>query len=207
MISTTDTFQMNTPVHDAERARLAKKDWIQSASGKQVTPLHIEADQVCIEDIAHALAQKNRFTGHAKFPYSVAQHSVLVSRLVPAAFALPALLHDAAEAYLPDLAAPIKRKFWYGPSGGVAQFSHLESVVLDVIFSALGLSALRAAAESEQVKRADLVALATECRDVMGPPPEDWGLTERASELCSVREMGWFDARDKFLARFKELTR
>lgn len=61
-----------------------------------------------IKQIARNLAQINRWCGDTKHPFSVAQHSILVSYLVPPAFALEALLHDATEAYLGDLPAPVK---------------------------------------------------------------------------------------------------
>lgn len=61
-----------------------------------------------IKQIARNLAQINRWCGDTKHPFSVAQHSILVSYLVPPAFALEALLHDATEAYLGDIPAPVK---------------------------------------------------------------------------------------------------
>ena len=78
-------------------------------AGKCVHPLDPHPDEIDIEDIAHALAHVCRFLGHTDRFYSVAQHSVLVSQQVPAADALWGLLHDASEAYICDLAAPIKR--------------------------------------------------------------------------------------------------
>ena len=60
------------------------------------------AAQVNIEDIAHALANLCRFNGHTKHFYSVAQHCIEASRIVPPAYALQALLHDASEAYLAE---------------------------------------------------------------------------------------------------------
>lgn len=62
-----------------------------------------------IKQVARNLAQINRWCGDTKHPFSVAQHSILVSYLVPPAFALEALLHDATEAYLGDLPAPVKK--------------------------------------------------------------------------------------------------
>lgn len=211
----------DTPVHDAERARLQNKKWIQTYTGRRFWPLDPRPEDVCIEDIAHALALKTRYTGHTRIPYSVAEHCVRCSRIVSPAFALPALLHDAAEAYLPDLAAPIKRKFFVDtalmPDGDDVSFVYLESAVLDEIFKGLGLFALRLVAESEQVKKADLIMLATEARELMVfRPPDgdecptlaDWQLTEKPHEFGFHDKLGWGweMAEREFLKRFKELN-
>jgi len=87
--------------------------WIQTYTGRRIYPLEPAASVIDIGDIAHALAMKCRFTGHTRWFYSVAQHSLLVEELVRESTQDPeilswALLHDAAEAYLPDVARPIK---------------------------------------------------------------------------------------------------
>jgi hypothetical protein len=64
-----------------------------------------------LRDIAHALAMKCRYTGHCSQFYSVAQHSVLMSRFDLPGTAVWRLLHDTSEAYLPDVASPIKHNF------------------------------------------------------------------------------------------------
>lgn len=65
--------------------------------------------EIALEDIAHALGMLCRFNGHIRRFYSVAQHSVLVSRLVEPEHALQALFHDAPEAYVGDMTAPLKK--------------------------------------------------------------------------------------------------
>lgn len=80
-------------------------------TGKKVYPLEVKDDDLDILDIAHSLSNKCRFTGHTSSFYSVAEHCVLMSRNAPDGLKLQALLHDAAEAYLPDVATPIKDKF------------------------------------------------------------------------------------------------
>ncbi len=105
--------------------------WIQTWSGRRFFPLSPQAEDVFLGDIAHALAFKCRYGGHTIRHYSVAEHSVLLSRLVPGEHALAALFHDAGEAYLPDVFAPIKRY--------LAGFADIEHRVHAVILEALGL--------------------------------------------------------------------
>jgi len=81
-------------------------------TGIEFFPFAPRVDHVNILDIAHSLARQCRYGGHvASEHYSVAEHCVLVSQLVPPEDALWGLLHDGDEAYLPDLPAPIKRAF------------------------------------------------------------------------------------------------
>lgn len=71
----------------------------------------VDIEKPCIitlNDVAKGLSQVSRFKGDTIRPYSVARHSFVVSYLVPAPYALEALLHDAPEAYLGDLISPVK---------------------------------------------------------------------------------------------------
>lgn len=83
-------------------------DWIQTYKGHCFYPLDPRAEEVDLEDIAHALSMLCRYNGHVSTFYSVAEHSVLLSFIVPAEFAMEALLHDAAEAYIGDITRPFK---------------------------------------------------------------------------------------------------
>lgn len=72
--------------------------------------LHPEENDYDINIIAHALARINRYTGHfITENYSVAEHSVLVSRAVDPKYAMEGLLHDASEAFTGDVSSPLKR--------------------------------------------------------------------------------------------------
>ena len=84
---------------------------IMTFTGRLVRPLAITADDLDIRDIAHALSMKCRYTGHCRSFYSVGQHSVLMARQALPGPAVWRLLHDASEAYLPDIASPIKDQF------------------------------------------------------------------------------------------------
>lgn len=94
---------------------------IRTYTGKYINPVAPLMQDICIEDIAHALSQMPRFGGHTDEFYSVAEHSINCMQLFcegrgwtsmhkeEVAIALQVLMHDATEAYLLDLPAPIKR--------------------------------------------------------------------------------------------------
>lgn len=67
-----------------------------------------DTSDISLADIAHAISMLCRYNGHTKRFYSVAEHSVLVSYLVPEEYAMDALMHDASEAYLSDVPSPFK---------------------------------------------------------------------------------------------------
>jgi len=85
--------------------------WIQTYSGKKFDVVKPHVDAICIIDIAHALSNICRFTGHCKEFYSVAQHSLIVSSVFPTGSneAMWGLMHDSPEAYIQDVARPVKQ--------------------------------------------------------------------------------------------------
>jgi len=91
-------------------------EWIQTYTGKKFWAFDAAIADICIEDIAHALAMRCRFGCHCKEFYSVAQHSVIVSHHLPPELKLWGLLHDATEAYLPDVPRPQKGRLYVGHS-------------------------------------------------------------------------------------------
>lgn len=109
---------------------------IQTFTGRVVRPFDLKPDDVSLKDIAHALSMKTRYTGHGIKFYSVAEHSILMSRWIDEHYkdgvedALYALLHDATETYLPDVASPMKKHF--------PGFKELENNISDVIFTHFG---------------------------------------------------------------------
>jgi len=136
---------------------------IRTFTGRSVRPLDIDPVTLDIVDIAHGLSNLCRFSGQCRSFYSVAEHSVRVSRILPESLALWGLLHDAAEAYLVDFPRPLKQ------SRGLGQLYKLaETRAMQVIAHKYGLPWPEPAA----VKRADEVVLATELRDlfVLAPP-------------------------------------
>jgi len=161
---------------------------IQTRSGAMVNVLRLEQDTVLLEDIGHALATTNRFNGHTYAPYSVAQHSVLMAQMMNSDHdRLWALLHDAPEAYMGDLAKPIK--------DGLPDFQLIEEDMMEVITGMFGLSIEMPAT----VKEADKRIFVTEVRDLMADPTKfkEWGVVE--PYLFEIRPWGWEVARDVWL--------
>lgn len=81
---------------------------ISMLSGSYFDYLNPDDSKLLIDDIATPLSNICRFAGHLPMFYSVAQHSVNASLIVPEAFAFDALMHDTAEAFTNDLPTPLK---------------------------------------------------------------------------------------------------
>jgi uncharacterized protein len=169
---------------------------ILTISGRYFNYVTPETSVFTIEDIAYGLSHVCRFAGHCKEFYSVAQHSVLVSRIVPAHLALAGLMHDAAEAFMGDVASPLKQL--------IPQYKDIERRVERAIFERFHI----AFPLPGEVKNADLIALATEQRDLMTAHDQNvWVLTRGLAPLDeTIIPLDAPAARRAFLARFRELT-
>jgi hypothetical protein len=165
-----------------------------TASGQYFNLETPEPSDINIDDIAHALSNICRYTGHTRVFYSVAQHATLVSRVVPEECALYGLLHDAAEAYIGDVSRPLKAL--------LPDYRLLEVGVEAAVFRRFRLTQPMPAV----VKHADLVLLRTEQRDLLGADRHVWQSTEGLEPLPIVIDpMPPAVARNAFLARFYEL--
>ena len=192
-------------------AEQRRGDWIQTFTGRKFWPLDPRPEDIDVRDIAHALAHLCRFTGHSKTFYSVAQHCVIASEIVSPEAALPALLHDAAEAYMGDIARPWKRLLHCYAEGDacIEPIKLAEHRLLDIIVAALGCPS-RLFPIWEEVEKADTILLVTEARDLMAPLAPGWHHTpENGFEILPDRISPWTPGRSEhaFLKRFTELTR
>lgn len=177
---------------------------ILTSTGRYFSFVNPDPNSICIEDIATGLSRICRFTGHTRSFYSVAQHSVLVSHLVPSEHALAGLLHDASEAYLGDVSSPLKQL--------LPEYRELERKVEQAIATRFGLTLPL----HPSVKKVDLQMLVTERRDLMPRPvpecaqidAEAWAWVEAAAHPIGwvINAMSSGLACDTFLARFHELT-
>jgi len=172
---------------------------ILTSAGTYFHFLEPERSAIDIETIAHALSHICRFTGHTSPFYSVAQHSVLVSRLVPPEHALAGLLHDAPEAYLGDVAAPLKML--------LPDYKAIEARVEAEVLRRFGLTPMLA----PEVKQADRLALAIEQHALMPMHDNVWECDSHPGFVAARAHMQIDPAipavaRKLFMGRFRELV-
>lgn len=179
---------------------LQDNKWFQTIKGNPFYLFDPWPEDFDIEEIAHSLAMQCRFNGHCKQFYTVAQHSVLVSRLLEEWHNNPAtvmcgLLHDAAEAYVGDLIRPLKLQ--------LPEYKKVEDFVELAIAQRFELPFPFPAS----VKTADIVMLHVEKRELLAHPPRPWAGDDISLPEWGIgRELSWREAKRLFLDRFEELA-
>ena len=166
--------------------------YMETYTGKYVTPLNLKYEDISIIDIAHHLSLICRFNGACREFYSVAQHSLFVSYLMPKEDKLTALLHDASEAYMADVIRPIKYS--------IPELKKIEDRIAVRIlakFECFGV-------DWEAIKRADNIMLATEVRDLM-KRMDGWYLPEPPMDE-EVIPWSSYLAEKAFLDMFHNIT-
>jgi 5'-deoxynucleotidase YfbR-like HD superfamily hydrolase len=174
--------------------------YLQTVSGRWVNPFDPDPAQFDPGDIARALANQCRFGGHSRVFYSVAQHSVIVSRVVEerggdAEDVFAALMHDAGEAYLGDMPHPLKHRSTLGAAFREAE-GRLEEAIRE---------RFRIKADVPEIKRVDRSLLATERRAFSA---EAWHWPELDDvEPLEIELTAWSPDRaaDEFASRYAEL--
>lgn len=164
-------------------------------SGIYVDMLNPQDAKIEIKDIAWSLSMQCRFGGCCRHFYSVAEHSLLVSELVPPELALLGLMHDAHEAYIQDINTGFKKSL--GPI-----FRHFDEgwwvavkQRFDLPFDQGGV-----------VHHADMVALATERRDLGLLDDVEWPTLKGIEPSPKkVQCLNHWDAYQAFLERFAQL--
>jgi hypothetical protein len=175
-----------------------KGNYIRTHCGVKFYPLDPRPEDILIEDIAHALGNTCRYTGHSEEFYSVAQHATIISYQVPEEDALWGLLHDASEAYICDIARPVKRL----PE--LAPYVKIEGELMAHIATKFGLPTEMPKA----VHVADNRLLVTEMQQILKCPNEDWiWISKDYPEYHKmlIVPVGPIIAKSMFLTRFKEL--
>jgi hypothetical protein len=178
-----------------------KPDFIETFTGRRFFPLSPVPDDIDIRDIAHALSQQCRFSGHTREFYSVGEHSVRVSELLEEWRCTPTiqlwgLMHDASEAYLVDIPLPLKLTETF------AGYREAETRLMAAICGRFGLSV----AEPERVRTADAALLATEARDLMPFVPAHWAGLKGIPHLTKIEPWSPETAESVFLKRYERLA-
>jgi 5'-deoxynucleotidase YfbR-like HD superfamily hydrolase len=147
---------------------------ITTYSGRQVNLLDPQYSQIDVGDIAHGLAYQCRFNGQTSRFYSVAQHSLMVASILPDHLKLIGLLHDAAEAYVGDMVQPLKVL--------LPDYQLIEHRFSQAIGQRFNVNL----EHQDEVKQADLIALATEKRDLLPRERCEWNVLEGVRPLAKL---------------------
>lgn len=181
---------MTTPALDDQ--------WIGLLSGAQFNYNRPEESEVTLDDLASALSNICRFSGHLPCFYSVAQHLVNTSRIVPVEFAFDALMHDTAEAFTNDLPTPLK---WALPI-----FKELEVKIESAMAKRFGFNY----PYPPDIKKADTEMLILEKLHVKQDNsvwPHYEGIeTDHLLPLVDLKPWQPIRAKREFLERFHELS-
>lgn len=167
--------------------------WIVTHSGKRIDFLNPDPDQICIEDIAHALAMLPRFNGHTDRPYSIGQHSWWCSIHVDSAnpnVKLDALMHDASEAYTGDITSPLKAL--------LPEFRVIEKRLMSAIRTKFDLLP----SKHPKTQEIDMIMRATEA-DYLGVDTTGWDIP--TSMGIVLTPWPWGNVKSRFIERFNRL--
>lgn len=168
---------------------------ITTFSGLNFNYLNPTLQSICIEDITQSLSHECCFAGHLAAFYSVAQHSLLLSQLVPPEYALEALLYNASAAYCRDIPSPLKQL--------LPNYQIVESLVDTVIRKKFALPSEK----SDVVHFYHLIMLATEIKelDIRDGRTRPM-LTGIPVKNMAISPMLPAQVRSVFLTRFNELA-
>jgi len=173
-------------------------NWLLTYRGIIYKPFDPRPEDIDILDIAHALSMLCRYTGHTKFFYCVAEHSLHVSHMVPEEFAFEALLHDASEAYVGDMSRPVK---W--GNNGLTAFNDLEKLNDIAMRIRFGLPHEM----SPDVKACDSIICRNETDELFGAMPADFRWDVLGDPRVKIQCWSPNVAEIRFLERFNELLR
>lgn len=179
-------------------------DWLHTIRGP-FWPLDPRPEEIHIEVIARGCAGETRFGNQGGF-YSVAQHCIYVSEIVPPPYRLWALLHDAPEGLgLKDIPRPVKRHlgFAYQQAESWLMENVCRRFKLEINHNGSGMLEM-----PDAVHRADETLLVTEARDLFGVDNlRRWDSLRGIEPLPEkIIPWTWQEAERRFLERFAELS-
>ena len=191
--------------------KINQRAWQRMLSGRKLDILSPSPFDIEIEDIALGLSRVTRWNGQTtgKYPYSVAQHSVLVEELFNIEYPdldkkwnLAALLHDAPEYVIGDLITPFK----YALNNS---YRFVEDNLMKAIYLRFGLPALLPRHIESKIKKIDKSLAWFEAVDLAGYNEKEASKIIKKPNLHSKRQiivaLSANDIQKKFLKRFQEI--
>jgi hypothetical protein len=179
---------------DQQVAASSGTNWIETHTGLQFFFDNPTPDMIDIRDIAWHLSGINRYTGAGHVYLSVAEHSLNISYAVPEEDAFAGLMHDAAEAYMGDVSAPLKRF--------LPDYRVLEVKVWCVIAQKFGLPIALPAS----IRDADRRITLNEKRVLFPNTKNDWAIRDDPLEHVYIQSLPQVHAYIRFLRRYNQLT-
>ena len=189
-----------------------ERAWQRMLSGRRLDLLEPSPLDIEIEDIAHGLARVARWNGQTKgsYAFSVAQHCVLVERLVADLSPrlgrdarLMALLHDAPEYVVGDLISPFKAAVGLN-------YKNLELKLQTAIHLRFGLPGLVPKPLAALLKKADHLSAYHEATQLAGfeePVARKlFGIPPAALKAPRLSPLPVAEAQAQFLERFRRLA-
>lgn len=179
--------------------------WIATFSGIEFDPINPRPQDISIVDISVGLANTSRFTGQTIYPYSVAQHSVLMLEYAVEqglvreySTGMMVLLHDASEAYIADVARPLKPL--------LTNYSEIERHLMNTIASRFGF--LTTEHWPKWLHDIDVSICLDERQALMPNPTKTPWSIERTHKPLGIKIEYWpFDvARQRFIQAFQALN-
>lgn len=169
--------------------------WVPTSTGKGYRPWDDDPGTPDLDDVVHGLAHTFRYGGQTNPPITVAEHSVLAAAILEILWAdkpalvLAALLHDASEAYLHDIQAPLRRRIVVRLNKEEISWSESDRRVTQNIAKHFGV--LPEHLDSPEVKASDVLACCFEKRDCPSLGDEDWGLPLIPPEVQHLKMSFW----------------
>ena len=175
------------------------ESYIETFTGVKFDIIDTRPEMIQIDDVAHALSQANRFTGHAMFPYSVAQHSLLGSYLLDdKKKAFRFLNHDDSEAFIGDMNRPLKHFTRAGE-----EYRKVEEPLQTMIYNRFGIYG----PDPDYIHVVDNMMLYAEKAALFaeGSPAFHIKWSDEKAADVKIVEMNWRDVKRLWLRRFYEL--
>ena len=190
---------------------MTQRAWQRMLSGRRLDLLDPSPLDVEIEDIAHGLSFVARWNGqtHGDWPYSVAEHSLLVDDLfaelhpkTTAQWRLAALLHDAPEYVIGDMISPVKAAV--GPG-----YRAMDVRLTAAIHLRFGLPPVLPMTVKQRIKRADRISAWAEAVRIAGFTPAEanrlFGAPRhKPAEAIRIDLRPPMEVKAAFLARFEQ---